>query len=387
MPRPQTPTYQQLTPAKKPKSWQQQRKEWLRGKTFGVAKASRADNRVRQEKAQRKISSQQPRNKICLLSLTESSNSTDADQQNAPEDRSVVTPSNPPVEDLEEASDSSHSDEELSILDTAYLENYSTLGNPQVSIGPREYLVTVVNGTGEFKYKIEVYVLETSSSSFRAARSTHWTKPDVPTVVHGRPLLFHMYLSFVHGETWRRQTLIDGIVEECNTAPPVDGEIAPAEVLQLRKAAFETFIGIYILADQFLNPVSANAVIDQMIQFSNATGLVPHLEAINLACDSTPENSPLRMLLRDGFIHEASVTTMEEIMANGPHADFLVDIALENCKLKSFNKKGTIKKWFYQEAANRPDGYYHQHVPESTVTPAQPVPNWSYELVGIVLSE
>jgi hypothetical protein len=299
MPRPQTPNHQQLTPAKKPKSWQQQRKEWLRGKTLVVAKASRADNRTRQGKVQRKSSSQQPRNKICPLSPTENSDSTDANRQIAPEDRSVAIPSDLPVEDLEEASDSSHNDEELSILDRAYLEHCSTLGNPQVSIGQSEYLVTVVNGTGEFKYKIEGNVLEASSSFFRAARSTRWTKPDVPTVVHGRPLLFHMYLSFVHGETWRRQTLIDGIVEECNTAPPVDGEIAPAEVLQLRKAAFETFIGIYILADQFLDPGSANAVIDQMIQFSNATGLAPHLEAVNLAYDSTPENSPLRMLLRD----------------------------------------------------------------------------------------
>jgi hypothetical protein len=69
-------------------------------------------------------------------------------------------------------------------------------------------------------------------------------------------------LDVVHPGTQRQQALIDAMVWGCNTAPPVDGEIAPPNVLQLRKAAFEFFIGIYILADQFLDPVSANTVID-----------------------------------------------------------------------------------------------------------------------------
>jgi hypothetical protein len=357
MPRPQMPTHQQLTSATKPKSWQQQqRKEWLRGRTFGVAKPSRADNRARMGKVQRKISSQQPRNT-----------------------------SHSPVEDLEEASDSFHSDEELSIFDRVFLAQHGTMGNPQVSLGQSEYLVTIVNGAGEFKFKIGGDVLTSSSLFFRAARSPRWIKPDVPTVVHGNPYLFHRYLDVVHPGTQRQQAVVNAMVWGCNTAPPVDGEIASPDVLELRKAAFETLIGIYILADDLLDPVSANTVIDQMIYFSNATGLVPHLEAINLAYGSTPKDSPLRMLLRDWYVHEVSVTTMEDILASGPHADFLGDMAVENCRLKSVNKQGTIKTCFYQEAARRPDGYYHQRVPESMPAPAQA--NCSFELVGVVLSE
>ena len=126
-------------------------------------------------------------------------------------------------------------------------------------------------------------------------------------------------------------------------------------------------IGVYVLADKFGDIAMANEVVDEIIRFSKETDLLPRVRAINQAYDSTPESSPLRMLLRDVHIHEALPSVIEVASRNGVHYDFLANMSTEWCKLKFDHMNGAIEKWFRQQVAYRPKGYYHQELGEPTL--------------------
>jgi hypothetical protein len=159
-----------------------------------------------------------------------------------------------------------------------------------------------------------------------------------------------------------RRDVLDAI---CASKPhPTEGDVSE-EVRQGREQAFETLIGTYIVADKYGDLYRANSVLDQIIRFSRATTLLPHLRAINQAFDATVQGNPLRVLFRDLFVHEALPGALAEVVHHDDiHPDFPADVAMECCKLKFDNFNGHIKKWFHQEVAHRPEGHYHQELRE-----------------------
>jgi hypothetical protein len=156
---------------------------------------------------------------------------------------------------------------------------------------PRRYPVTVRDKGGvEHRYEIQGDALEASQC---------WTKADVSTVLHDEnPELFRSYVGLVcYGkEVWQQD--IDASIAQSNLHP-TDGSPMPPAIVCAREKVFDDLIRVYILTDKFMDPGSANIVIDQMIRFSKETCLLPHPEAINQAYNSTLEGSPLRALLRD----------------------------------------------------------------------------------------
>jgi hypothetical protein len=228
----------------------------------------------------------------------------------------------------------------------------------------RPYLVIVRHDGEESKFEINGTALEEMSSFFRAARSGRWISPDAATVIEDDPDHFASYLlATFHWRKFRRD-VHDAI---CASKPhPTEGDV-PDEVRQGREQAFETLIGTYIVADKYGDLHRANSVLDQIVRFSRATKLLPHLPAINQVYDSTVKGNPLRVLFRDFFVHEALPSALEEVVHHDDiHPDFPADIAMECCKLKFDNFNGHIKKWFHQEVAHRPKGHYHQELRELT---------------------
>lgn len=228
----------------------------------------------------------------------------------------------------------------------------------------RPYLAIVRHDGEEFKFEINGTALEEMSPFFRAARSGRWTPPDVATIIEDDLDRFESYLlATVHWRKYRRN-VHDAI---CASKPhPTEGDV-PEQVRQGREQAFETLIGTYLVADKYGDLYRANSVLDQIIRFSRATTLLPHLRAINQAYDSTVEGNPLRVLLRDLFVHEALPGALGEVVRHDDvHPEFVADFAMESCKLKFDHFNGHIKKWFHQEVAHRPKGHYHQELREMT---------------------
>jgi len=242
-------------------------------------------------------------------------------------------------------------------------QEVATNGNTGAST--YKYTITVRHTNGvTYDFEIRGNSLEENTHFFRAARSGRWTEADVPTVLEEDVNHFRAYLLARFYWPDFQEDVNDAVAE--SKGHPTDGDQVPLEVRRGREEAFEYMIGVYTLADQYGDIEVANLVIDAIIDFSKKTDLLPHLGAINQAYDSTPEGSPLRMLLRDLFVHEALPGVFEANVRGGAHPDFCADTTVEWCNLKFKHMDGTIKKWFQQPVAGKPDGYYHQKLLEAT---------------------
>lgn len=326
-------TRQQHSSTKKGKKGLQQRaREWLLNK-LGLAPASHATIRARRGKAQHMTKKRQA-GALTGTQIDDSVSSNDSDTDT----------DSPPV---------------------------------------RRYQVRVrdVNGA-EYVYRIKGDALEASSPYFRAVTSQRWTKAGVPTVLEEDPELFESYAGLVcYGQdTWQQD--IDASIAQ-SRLHPTDGDRVPADIVRKREKVFEDLIELYIFADKFMDPATANIVIDQMVRYSAETCLLPHVGAVDRAYESTPDGSPLRMLLRDWFIHEAFADTVEELVQSEVHPDFLADMVIGSCRLKFENIQGTVRKRYFQPAADRPAGHYHQHVPGLIAGAAEDMPDGSIELLRI----
>lgn len=180
------------------------------------------------------------------------------------------------------------------------------------SSNARTYLVVVQHDGEEFKFEIDGNALEEMSPFFRAARSGRWTAHDVATIVDDDVDHFTSYLlATFHWRKFRRD-VHDAI--SASRTHPVEGDDVPEGARQAREETFETLIGAYIVADKYGDIYRANQMIDQIVRFSRATMLLPHLGAINQAYESTLKGNPLRALIRDLFIHEARPDALEVVV-------------------------------------------------------------------------
>lgn len=69
---------------------------------------------------------------------------------------------------------------------------------------------------------------------------------------------------------------------------------------------FDLLIKVYILADKLQDPSTANAVIDEIVDFGEETRQMPSVQAINLTYRSTVHGHSLRRLLRDCYVYDIS---------------------------------------------------------------------------------
>jgi hypothetical protein len=121
------------------------------------------------------------------------------------------------------------------------------------------------------------------------------------------------------------------------------------DVKQVKTARF--LIDLYLLAaDRLLDPVTANLVIDVLdgCLDNDESGaelllaITPHIYT------STTNGSPLRMLVRDRFIHTICHSWAEDAQVRGLPYELLQDFAIEIARLQG---------WNYLE--RRQKGYYH----------------------------
>lgn len=126
---------------------------------------------------------------------------------------------------------------------------------------------------------------------------------------------------------------------------------------RLSKAGCTALIELYLLADKLQDFTTANMVMDELVQFIAETTELPKYALTSLVYNSTANNSPLRALLRDCWVHQMPNDAIDRLKADCFPRDFLEDVAMELMRLKL----GIIKREDYEWSKYSNKCLYHQH--------------------------
>jgi hypothetical protein len=197
-------------------------------------------------------------------------------------------------------------------------------------------------------------VITQRSKLLRTARhqSKNWKKNKAEMLKDEDPQVFSAYLHTVY---FGVVSLMDRIEEDAAG----DG----AENTSRDEKVARFLVELYLLADKLLDPVTANMVIDEIISFFNRN-IGPLAIITTRVYASTADGSPLRMLVRDFFIHQVHRTWPTHARDWGLPlpAEFFQDFAAGVCRLQQENPKEIIEVVFQDYPVNRPEGHYHQKV-------------------------
>jgi hypothetical protein len=208
------------------------------------------------------------------------------------------------------------------------------------------------NGESRPLFTIHEDVITQRSKLLRTARQQkkNWKKSKASMLKDEDPQVFSAYLH----------TVYFGVVSLKNrTAEDAAGNATGNASRNKEVARF--LIDLYLLADKLLDSVTANMVIDEILSFFDRnigplSGVTPHVYA------STADGSPLRMLVRNFYIHEVNRSWPTSAGEWDLPTEFLQDFALEICRLQQENPRGIIEVIFEDHLVNRREGHYHQKV-------------------------
>jgi hypothetical protein len=114
-------------------------------------------------------------------------------------------------------------------------------------------------------------------------------------------------------------------------------------------------IKLWLLADRLQDFAAANTVISHLISFFDKTHTSPEHESVKIAYESTVEGSPLRVLLRDAWVHKTPEDGLQIVDGDNYPDEFLQDIAVEFMRVKMGQPDG-------EDPASYCDGCrYHHH--------------------------
>lgn len=200
----------------------------------------------------------------------------------------------------------------------------------------------VGNAQGREKRFPVYHDLLTTRSNFLLAVRT--AQPQQPVRLDDEdPEVFSLYLNCVHsgievvrsgGELLSKQvhTVSEGtgnlVKRERDSEQGVDESDDHPD-----GGRFEALIKLYLLAGKLHDFKMMNSATDELVRMVNEDGLVP--AQVNLVYSSTRRGDPLRILIRDVYIHEAESPECHEFLqTNELHLDLWRDISLEYFKLK-----------------------------------------------------
>ena len=201
-----------------------------------------------------------------------------------------------------------------------------------------EETAEVVVGKDKVKYIIYTDVLCKRSNFFKSAYSKRWSFADKPIQLPDQdPEIFSHYLSCVYGGELRSEN------EE------------KSQLMHLAQ--------LYILADALGDLKSANMAIDEFIRYSDEKEGLPGIQTTTLVMEATLDNSPLRQLIVDYYVHEASAKWFNgDVHGIEPPKELFQAVAKEYVRLKyQAGREDKVTDVFDKRKTDSPRCQYHQH--------------------------
>lgn len=219
----------------------------------------------------------------------------------------------------------------------------------EVLVGPEKKLFTLHHD-----------LITSRSKFFRVARSSHWTADSSKStdLVDYDSTIFSLYLQCVY--TGSIAIPHPEYVRWCAEGRSDD---KTDETIDETNDVLESLIKLYSCADKLEDLTAANLAIDELVRFSEDCKILPTAKGVlHLAYESTPSNNPLRELLRDWVIHEAS----EAMFALSNSIDvfpkeMLFDIVKEFNAIKHDGIDETVSSAYDLYVSLQDKCHYHQH--------------------------
>jgi RNA recognition motif-containing protein len=124
-------------------------------------------------------------------------------------------------------------------------------------------------------------------------------------------------------------------------------------------------IDLYLLADKLIDPVTANIVMDEFVAFTQDEKSYPDYDLIDFVYNSTAYTSPLRKLIRDGYIHSVDYNWVDDLDKQRLQVDFIHDLVREVWTLNRDNIDKTVREVYESDYMQHSGDRYHQPVGES----------------------
>jgi hypothetical protein len=131
-------------------------------------------------------------------------------------------------------------------------------------------------------------------------------------------------------------------------------------------------VDLYLLADKFIDPSSANLTMDVLtahLQFLQT--VAPGSMFIKFVYDSTTCDNPLRRLIRDWYIHRADYDWVDGFDKLKYHDEFVHDVVREVWTLNRVNLDRSVRDVYESNYMNQPGDRYHQRVDKVLTTCAE----------------
>lgn len=188
--------------------------------------------------------------------------------------------------------------------------------------------VTVGIAPSYKSFTVYTEVLIKRSYFFRAARSPPWLKdPTKPTkLIDTKPELFSLYLNCLFFGINSLQQYDDASDSKVISST---GKQLASDRRDLASDRFELLIELYVLAEELIDPRTANEVVDEFIRFSDDSQRFPEEHHIVKAYELTGKEDPLRKLMRDYFVYEEGYEMSDRPQSQPMPQDFYRDVAEE----------------------------------------------------------
>jgi hypothetical protein len=210
---------------------------------------------------------------------------------------------------------------------------------------------------GAKTFSLHTSVFTERSEFFRAARKPEWLAgtPKKPVDLRDEDTnVFNEYMNCVYfGQDTLKHYADD--VNSCSAADP-DSRLSSAD------DGFRALIHLYLLADRLQDIATANMIIDEIIQYSDIVRAAPGSQNYDHIYKHTAPHNPLRILMRDYFLHETSPT--DERAVKGLPPELMTDVLLEFMRIKDQHWDSGVQDAFAHDLSDhtkKDKCYYHQH--------------------------
>ena len=121
-------------------------------------------------------------------------------------------------------------------------------------------------------------------------------------------------------------------------------------------------VDVYLIADKLLDPISANLVIDYLIDFVGSRKWTTDQATISHVYASTATGNPLRKLVLDWWLREVDQTWTRDYHRTewGLPLEFLQDFIIKTCALRVRKLRETGVDVFLAPVVARTKNVYHQ---------------------------